>query len=90
MLTHSKFLAAVALLLAFVACSTDPEVADEVGSDDAVPVGGGGWFCCDLAGNCGWIGSQNTQDCPTGNTVKWCKATTTSKDGTTTCSEWGE
>ena len=61
---------------------------DDFGQD-AEPVAGG-WFCCDLAGNCVWISSQNTQDCGPSNTVKWCKKYSTNADGTKICSQWGE
>jgi hypothetical protein len=57
--------------------------------DEPVPTSGG-WFCCDLAGNCVYITSQNTQDCKTTSTVKWCKKVSTNADGSKVCSEWGE
>jgi hypothetical protein len=93
-MTKMQRLAALTALSAFLLLGIVVTVTglscDDAEPLPAEPVGGGGWFCCDLAGNCVWITSQNTQDCGPSNTVKWCKKVSTNADGTKVCSQWGE
>jgi hypothetical protein len=85
----SLFALAAALIAMVIAVSVLS--CDDVGPAAEEPVSGsGGWFCCDLAGNCVWIASQNTQDCGPKNTVQWCQVVKTSADGSKTCSQWGD
>lgn len=81
-------------IFALAAASIAMVVAVSVLScDDVAPVADepvGGWFCCDLAGNCVWIESQNTQDCGPKNTVQWCQRVSTGADGKKSCAAWGE